>query len=507
MLQLIKIIFILFLIPSISFGATARTSGGGGSGSGTNYWSIGTDNVSINTTYNVGINSVNPTQKLDVVGTGKFDSVLVNGAGSGNFFGPNGFKFDPNNSTGTGLNPAIYVLNTGNVGIGTSSSAPLSPFQVTGNSFFSNIGGSAISFNLNGSNFGHIYSTTGDSTIYFGGTSNKNDAPTGVSTFNIDFDTTNVGLSTDSAREKLDIVGTVRMTGLKLTTNPSSGYVLVTNSVGVGTWMSPASIGAGGGSGSNPTATVGTSAVNGVSTSFMRADGAPAIDQTMVPTWTGLHTFNKSPISIVTSNNVGIGTATPPNVLYVAGTMEGQGFKLNNNASSGYILVTNSVGVGTWMSPSSIGAGGGSGTINSGTTSRVSYYSGATTLDSSTKIFNDNTNVGIGTIAPRTSVEIGVQTMNINGTNVGIGSINPEYGLVITANGAKVTGTGTSNFTSNVGINSASPSHFLDVTGGTVWTNGGFATNVGIGTSGTGATSCLCKTFSFGICTVIGTCT
>jgi len=41
----------------------------------------------------------------------------------------------------------------------------------------------------------------------------------------------------------------------------------------------------------NPTASVGLVAVNGVATTAMRSDGAPALDQGIVPTWTGLHTF------------------------------------------------------------------------------------------------------------------------------------------------------------------------------------------------------------------------
>jgi hypothetical protein len=42
----------------------------------------------------------------------------------------------------------------------------------------------------------------------------------------------------------------------------------------------------------NPTAQIGLSAVNGVATTAMRSDAAPALDQSIVPTWTGLHTFN-----------------------------------------------------------------------------------------------------------------------------------------------------------------------------------------------------------------------
>lgn len=44
----------------------------------------------------------------------------------------------------------------------------------------------------------------------------------------------------------------------------------------------------------NPSASVGTAAVNGSASTFLRSDGAPAIDQTMAPTWTGLHVFNKA---------------------------------------------------------------------------------------------------------------------------------------------------------------------------------------------------------------------
>lgn len=128
---------------------------------------------------------------------------------------------------------------------------------------------------------------------------------------------------------------------------------------------------------------------------------------------------------LVMGGNVGIGTWVPSTKLDVKGTIVTTGFQLSTGAATSYVLQGNSVGLGTWVAASTLAVSGGSGTINSGTTNRSSYYSGATTLDSSTKIFNDNTNVGIGTIAPRTSVEIGVQAMNINGSNVGIGSTTP----------------------------------------------------------------------------------
>lgn len=48
---------------------------------------------------------------------------------------------------------------------------------------------------------------------------------------------------------------------------------------------------AAGGTVADPTATIGLTAVNGVATSAIRSDGAPALSQAIVPTWTGAHTF------------------------------------------------------------------------------------------------------------------------------------------------------------------------------------------------------------------------
>ena len=46
--------------------------------------------------------------------------------------------------------------------------------------------------------------------------------------------------------------------------------------------------------GANPTASVGLSAVNGVATTFLRSDAAPALSQAIAPTWTGIHIFSPS---------------------------------------------------------------------------------------------------------------------------------------------------------------------------------------------------------------------
>lgn len=46
--------------------------------------------------------------------------------------------------------------------------------------------------------------------------------------------------------------------------------------------------------GANPSASVGLTAVNGTAGTYLRSDGAPALDQGIVPTWTGQHTFGGS---------------------------------------------------------------------------------------------------------------------------------------------------------------------------------------------------------------------
>lgn len=42
----------------------------------------------------------------------------------------------------------------------------------------------------------------------------------------------------------------------------------------------------------NPAASLGLSAINGSASTYMRSDASPALSQSIVPTWSGLHTFN-----------------------------------------------------------------------------------------------------------------------------------------------------------------------------------------------------------------------
>lgn len=80
---------------------------------------------------------------------------------------------------------------------------------------------------------------------------------------------------------------------LPATCNVGDGYFLTAGTVGLytctaaNTWAVT-----GGASLANPTASVGTSAVNGSASTAMRSDGAPALNLAITPTWTGNHIWN-----------------------------------------------------------------------------------------------------------------------------------------------------------------------------------------------------------------------
>ena len=229
---------------------------------------------------------------------------------------------------------------------------------------------------------------------------------------------------------------------------------------------------------------------------------------------------------VIGGGNVGIGSAWPGQLLDVSGMSRMTGFTLTGNgAASGSVLVTNSIGVGTWMPINTIASAG---TITPETANEIVYYGAAssqTLVGSSSMVFNAP-NVGLGTITPLATLQvvgnIGIGTvangdrfittsppnggMIIEG-NVGIGTSTPQGGLVVT-NG-------------NVGIGTWAPTAGLDVeTSGNAY----FAGNVGIGSSApqngfiytncathSGQGSCWATNGAAGYCTSVvaaaGTCT
>jgi len=113
---------------------------------------------------------------------------------------------------------------------------------------------------------------------------------------------------------------TIKVTELPTVVTPLVGneMVMVVQS-GTSRRCTVSDIASGGTAFANPTASVGLSAVNGVATTAMRSDAAPVLSQSIVPTWTGAHTF---------SNNVALngtttvsGSSIRDTALFTSGTL------------------------------------------------------------------------------------------------------------------------------------------------------------------------------------------
>jgi hypothetical protein len=121
----------------------------------------------------------------------------------------------------------------------------------------------------------------------------RHDDPSGEELFRIQ-ENGNVGIGIQDPQHRLDVAGTIQMTGFKMPTGASAGYVLTSDADGVGTWQ-PDSGGTGGGLG-------GIGTVNFLSK------------------FTGSTTLGDSVICEF-NDNIGIGTTSPSEKLEVIGNI------------------------------------------------------------------------------------------------------------------------------------------------------------------------------------------
>jgi hypothetical protein len=88
----------------------------------------------------------------------------------------------------------------------------------------------------------------------------------------------------------------------------------------------------------NPTAKVGLTAVNGTSALGIRSDGAPALDQSISPTWTGTHTFTNSLVNLLGSST---GYTT-----FASANSSASNYTITFPAATGTVALTSNLPVG-----------------------------------------------------------------------------------------------------------------------------------------------------------------
>lgn len=291
----------------------------------------------------------------------------------------------------------------------------------------------------------------------------------------------------------------------------ATGYILKNVSLAAGAelmwtqesgWLVVAVAGSGGGTGANPTATIGLAAVNGVATTFLRSDGAPALGVGIVPTWTGIHTF--TPQVVLT------GGATSAGDIILTGTarrIQGdmsnatlnsrlafQGSVVNGVSifnvlpngtatTSGFVLYNNSTPTNAGALVLSIGTTSadvnsdksGSGTVlpltlSIGGVVKSTFNAAGTNLNipittSAASAITGSVTIGNGTAA--TNVGIGGGNINAGGTIIGGSTlaISGDFSM----NGSGATRTITGGTTLNIATFNSSPNTMNFQTAGTTW--------------------------------------
>ena len=180
----------------------------------------------------------------------------------------------------------------------------------------------------------------------------------GANTYSIDTSTYLTANQTITFSGDLTGSGSTAITTTLATVNSNVGSygsasdvpVITVNAKGLITAVSTASITVP--TAANPTASIGLTATNGSASTFMRSDAAPALNQAIVPTWTGQHTFaagtltTSAPLTITQTWNAGSVTFTGlrMNITRTAAASTSMLMDLQQGGTSALNAVVNSTG-------------------------------------------------------------------------------------------------------------------------------------------------------------------
>lgn len=178
----------------------------------------------------------------------------------------------------------------------------------------------------------------------------------------------------------------------------------------------------------NPSASVGLSAVNGSASTFMRSDAAPALSQSISPTWTGNHTFTPaSGNTLFSAGSVGIGI-TPVAKLHIYDPSNAEACRFQTGTSLVYFSFINSVGtVGYFGSGSLLGSSDSNFTVRA----EGALLLGANTVEKARLDGSGNLLVGVTAAGTSAAKVLGLANATAPSTSpAGMGQIYVESGAL-----------------------------------------------------------------------------